>query len=93
MTAAAVQTRRARALVDVPLAVLASEARGAHATIAIYQVLTSSSILALVLAIVYIVVAVLSRPTGEALAEVSTNQVAAVVGIDAGLAIAFVGIY
>ena len=39
------------------------------------------------------VVAVLPRPTRHALAEVSTNQVAARVGIDTGLAIAFVGIW
>lgn len=37
-------------------------------------------------------VTVLPRPTREALAEVSTNQVAAWVGIDARLAVAFVGI-
>lgn len=37
-------------------------------------------------------VAVLPRPTGHALAEVSTNQVAAGVGIEARLALAFVGI-
>lgn len=56
---------------------LASEARGAHATIAVYQVLASSPILALVLAVVYIGVAVLPCPTRDALAEVSTNQVPA----------------
>lgn len=37
-------------------------------------------------------VAVLPRPTGDTLAEVSTNQVAARVGVDARLAFAFVGI-
>lgn len=37
-------------------------------------------------------VAVLPRPTRDALAEVSTNQVAAGVGIDTRLAVAFVGI-
>lgn len=37
-------------------------------------------------------VAVLPRPTWDALAEVSTNQVAAGVGIDTRLAVAFVGI-
>lgn len=56
---------------------LASEARGAHTMIAINQVLASSPILALVLAIIYIDVAVLPHPTRDALAEVSTNQVAA----------------
>lgn len=39
LTAAAVQARRARALVDVLLAVLAGEAGRAHATVAIYQIL------------------------------------------------------
>lgn len=39
LAAAAVQTRRARALVDVPLAVLAGEPRRARAPIAVYQVL------------------------------------------------------
>lgn len=77
LTAPAIQARRARALVDVPLTMLAGKARGAHATIAIHQVLASSPILALVLAVVYIDVAVLPRPTRDALAEVSTNQVAA----------------
>lgn len=72
---------------------LAGEPRRARAPIAVYQVLTSSPILALVLAVVYIDVTVLPRPTREALAEVSTNQVAARVGIDARLAVAFVGIY
>lgn len=56
---------------------LAGEARGAHATIAVYQVLASAPILALVLAVINIGVAVLPRPTGDALAEVSANQVAA----------------
>lgn len=93
LTAPAVQAGRARAFVEVPLAVLAGEARWARATIAVYQILASSPILALVLAVVYIGVAVLPRPTGDALAEVSANQVAARVGIDAGLAVAFVGIY
>lgn len=93
LTAAAVQARRARALVDVPLAVLAGEARRARATIAVHQVLASSPILALVLAVVYIDVAVLPRPTGDALAEVAANQVATRVGIDTRLAVAFVGIY
>lgn len=37
-------------------------------------------------------VAVLPRPTGDTLAEVSANQVAARVGIDTRLAFAFVGI-
>lgn len=37
-------------------------------------------------------VTVLPRPTSDALAEVSTNQVAARVGIDTRLAVAFVGI-
>lgn len=37
-------------------------------------------------------VAVQPLPTRDALAEVSTNQVAARVGIDTGLAVAFVGI-
>lgn len=37
-------------------------------------------------------VAVLPRPTRDALAEVSTNQVAARVGMDTRLAITFVGI-
>lgn len=37
-------------------------------------------------------VAVLPRPTRDALAEVSTNQVAAGVGIDTRLAVAFIGI-
>lgn len=37
-------------------------------------------------------VTVLPRPTRDALAEVPANQVAAGVGIDAGLAVAFVGI-
>lgn len=37
-------------------------------------------------------VTVLPRPTRDTLAEVSSNQVAAGVGVDARLAIAFVGI-
>lgn len=37
-------------------------------------------------------VAVLPRPTRDALAEVSANQVAARVGIDTRLAVAFIGI-
>lgn len=77
LTAPAVQARRTGALVDVPLAVLTGESRGTDAVIAMYQVLTSSSVLALVVAVVYIDVAVLPRPTKDALAEVSTNQVAA----------------
>jgi len=39
LTARVVQTRCTRTLVDVPLAVLTGEARGAHAPIAVYQVL------------------------------------------------------
>lgn len=37
-------------------------------------------------------VAVLARPTGEALAEVPSNQVAAGVGIQAGVAFALIGV-
>lgn len=43
LTAAAVQARRARAFVDVLLAVLAGEAGRAHATVAIYQILKERS--------------------------------------------------
>lgn len=71
---------------------LAGKARGAYAPIAINQILTSSSILALVLAVVYIGVAVQPRPTRHTVAEVSTNQVSAGVGIDTGFAVTFVGI-
>lgn len=38
-------------------------------------------------------VTVLTHPTGDALAEVPSNQVAAGVGVDTRLAITFVGIY
>lgn len=92
MTPTAVQTWRARTLVDVPLAVFTSKTRGAQATIAIYQVLTSSPVLALVLAVVYVDVAVLPRPARHTVTKVSSNQVPAGVGIDARLALTFVGV-
>lgn len=38
-------------------------------------------------------VTVLPRPTREAFAEVSTNQVAAGVGVDTRLAVTFIGIW
>lgn len=46
----------------------------------------------LVLAVINIGVAVLAHPTGEALAEVPSNQVAAGVGIQAGVAFALIGV-
>lgn len=69
-----------------------SKTRGTHATVAINQVLTSSPILALVLAVVYIDVAVLPRPARHTIAKVSTDQVPARVGIDTRLAFAFIGV-
>lgn len=92
MTSSAVQTGRARTLVHVSLAVFPGKTRGAHATVAINQVFTSSPILALVLAVVYVDVTVLPRPAKHTVAKVSTNQVTARVGIDTRFAFAFVGI-
>lgn len=69
-----------------------SETRGAHATVAINQVFTSSPILALILAVVYIDITVLSRPAKHTVTEVTTNQVTARVGIGTWFAFTFVGI-
>lgn len=82
----------AGALVDISLAVLARETRSTHTLIAVHQVLTRSSVQTLSLTVVNIDLTVLSRPTREALAEVSTNQVTAGVGIHARVLITLISI-
>lgn len=88
----AVQTGSAGTLIHISLTVVSRVTRRTHTAEPVHQVPAGSSVLALVLAVIDIDVTFLSRPTRNALAEVSTNQVAARVGVDTGLAVAFVGV-
>lgn len=89
----AVQTGRASTFIHISLTVVSRVTRRTHTAVPVHQVPAGSTVSALVLAVIEIDVTVQPRPTSDTLAEVSTNQVAAGVGVDTGLAVAFVGIY
>lgn len=90
MATAAFETRFAGALVHVRLTAFTPETRSAHTLKPVHQVLARGSVLTLTSAVVDIGVTVLSRPTWEAFAEISSNQIPAGVGVDAGVVVTLV---
>lgn len=88
-----IQARVAGTFIDVFLTALPCIAGWTDTAKAINQVPACSSILTLVNAIIDIDVAVLTRPAGDAVAVVTTNQVFAGICIHAGFNFTLVCIY
>lgn len=77
LTPATAQAGTASTLVHVLVTVFTRIARSAKTAVTIHQILASSSIQTLTLAVIYVYITILTRPARETLAEICTNQIVA----------------